>query len=110
MLSSFNFFMKNPVFRVARRARGDASAQKHSRNINNAVLQAKIGLFSQAALESGVKRGLMNQSSCPRLLPVLIERRRSMLVPSTEHIGFTSTNPMHVKFEALTNFQSCSRQ
>ena len=55
-----------------------------SRNINSAA--AKIGLFSRAALESGVKRGLMNQSSCPRLLPVLIERLRSMLVPSTEHL------------------------
>ena len=69
-----------------RRRRGDASAQKRSRNINSAAQPAKIGLFFQATLESGVKRGLMNQSSCPKSLPVLIERRRSMLVPSTEHL------------------------
>ena len=81
--------MKNPVFRlpVGRRGRrGNASAQKRSRNIKSAVQPAKIGLFSQAELESGVKRGLMNQSSCPKSLPVLIERRSAMLVPSTEHL------------------------
>ena len=69
-----------------RRRRGDASDQKRSRNINSAAQPAKIGLFSQAAMESEVKRARMNQSSCPRSRPALIVMRRSMLVPSTEHL------------------------
>ena len=69
-----------------RRRRGDASAQKRSRNINSTAQPAKIGLFSQAALGSGVKKGFMNQNSCLRSCPVLIVRLKLMLVPSTEHL------------------------
>jgi hypothetical protein len=43
--------------------------------MHSAAQPAQMGRVSQAELECGVKRGLMNQSACSRSRPVQIAMR-----------------------------------
>ena len=49
--------------------------RKRGRNMRSAAQPAQMGRVSQAELECGVNRGLMNQSACSRSRPVQIAMR-----------------------------------
>ncbi len=62
--------LKSPSGHGAGFAMGES--RKRDRNMRSA---AQMGRVSQAELERGVKRGLMNQSACSRSRPVQIAMR-----------------------------------